>query len=69
MARRFSWKRATGLTSAKRKLSGKTGIPLTKSGRQRKLKRVASGGGCCLMLLQLVAWLATGVTVIIVSVR
>lgn len=33
----FSWKRALGITKAKRKISKATGIPLTKSGRQRKL--------------------------------
>ena len=33
----FSWKRALGITSAKRKISRATGIPLTRSGRQRKL--------------------------------
>lgn len=33
----FSWKRAVGLTAAKSKISRTTGIPLTRSGRQRKL--------------------------------
>jgi hypothetical protein len=33
----FSWKRALGVTTAKRKISRATGIPLTRSGRQRKL--------------------------------
>ena len=33
----FSWKRALGITSAKRMISRATGIPLTRSGRQRKL--------------------------------
>lgn len=32
----FSWKRALGITKAKQKISRATGIPLTKSGRQRK---------------------------------
>ncbi|MFM8553155.1 MAG: hypothetical protein ACKOBO_00860 [Acidimicrobiales bacterium] len=35
----FSWKRALGVTQAKRRLSRATGIPLTRSGRQRKLGR------------------------------
>jgi hypothetical protein len=43
----FSWKRATGLSAAKGKLSRKIGIPLTRSGRQRKLGRMA---GCLLPL-------------------
>ncbi len=36
----FSWKRALGLSSAKGKLSRFIGIPLTKSGRQRKAGRL-----------------------------
>lgn len=33
----FSWKRALGITAAKRRIARSTGIPLTRSGRQRKL--------------------------------
>ena len=33
----FSWKRALGVTAAKTKVSRAIGIPLTKSGRERKL--------------------------------
>ena len=36
----FSWKRALGITSAKRKVAKLTGIPTTKSGRQRKLGKL-----------------------------
>lgn len=47
MTRKFgfswSWKRAIGLSAAKGRLSRKIGIPLTRSGRQRKLGRMA---GC-----------------------
>lgn len=32
----FSWKRALGITSAKRKIAKATGIPTTKAGRKRK---------------------------------
>jgi hypothetical protein len=39
----FSWKRVTGVSGAKRKISRKIGIPLTRSGRRRKVKRVT---GC-----------------------
>lgn len=42
----FSWKRATGVTRAKSKVSRATGIPLTKSGRQRKVGKMVTGGGC-----------------------
>ena len=40
----FSWKRASGLSSAKAKLSRQIGIPLTRSGRQRKVGKAL---GCC----------------------
>ena len=33
----FSWKRATGVTRAKRKIAKATGIPTTKQGRRNKL--------------------------------
>lgn len=33
----FSWKRALGITAAKRKISKATGIPLTRQGRRAKL--------------------------------
>lgn len=32
----FSWKRASGLSNAKRKIAKATGIPTTKAGRKRK---------------------------------
>ncbi len=40
----FSWKRFLGITKAKRNISRKTGIPLTKSGRQQKIGRIVSKG-------------------------
>jgi hypothetical protein len=39
----FSLKRATGISGAKNRLSRKIGVPLTRSGRQRKFGRAA---GC-----------------------
>lgn len=42
----WSWKRAFGITKAKRIISKATGIPLTKSGRQRKVGKMVTGGGC-----------------------
>lgn len=33
----FSWKRALGITSAKRKIANATGVPTTKQGRRNKL--------------------------------
>lgn len=44
----FSPKRALGISSAKGKISRAIGIPLTRSGRQRKFGRMA---GCCLPML------------------
>jgi hypothetical protein len=36
----FSWKRALGVTAAKRRFSRATGIPTTRSGRRAKLGRI-----------------------------
>lgn len=33
----FSWKRALGITQAKQKISRKTGVPMSKSGLERKI--------------------------------
>lgn len=41
----FSWKRAIGVTSAKRRLAKATGIPTTRSGRQRKAGKMM---GCAI---------------------
>ena len=35
----WSWKRAVGISAVKSKIARKTGIPTTKSGRQRKVGR------------------------------
>ena len=42
----FSWKRAAGISGAKGRMSRRIGIPLTRSGRERKLGRMTSGGRC-----------------------
>ena len=44
----FSWRRALGVSQAQARLSRKIGIPLSRSGRQRKLGRSV---GCCWVLL------------------
>ena len=36
----FSWKRALGVTKAKRKISKATGIPTSRSGRRAKVGRM-----------------------------
>ncbi len=33
----FSWKRFVGITQAKQKIARETGIPMTKSGMERKI--------------------------------
>ena len=58
----FSWKRLVGITGMKQKISRRTGIPMTKSGRQRKIGKMMTGGGglinviivICLILLSIV---------------
>ena len=54
----FSWKRALGISSAKPRIARKIGIPLTRSGRQRKAGRAL---GCMIPLtLGLGSLLAAG---------
>jgi len=52
----FSWKRALGVSQAQARLSRKFGIPLSRSGRQRKIGR--SLGCCWLMLVSVAGWVA-----------
>lgn len=40
----FSWKRAVGISGMKSRISRQIGLPLTRSGRQRKVGRAL---GCC----------------------
>ena len=56
----FSWKRASGLSAAKGRVSRSIGIPLTRSGRQKKLGRAA---GCCVMLALLLAVIAASAAI------
>jgi hypothetical protein len=45
----FSWRRALGISAAKARLSRRIGIPLTRSGRERKLGHlVATAPAGCL---------------------
>ena len=56
----FSWRRALGISQAQARLSRQIGIPLSRSGRQRKVGKMA---GCCLPMvigagaLRLFLWL------------
>jgi len=47
----FSWKRFTGISAAKSKISRSIGIPLTKSGRQQKIGRMVMGKGCLITVI------------------
>jgi hypothetical protein len=57
----FSWRRALGISQAQARLSRQIGIPLSRSGRQRKAGKLT---GCCVPLLfgagvlGLLSWLA-----------
>ena len=46
----FSWKRFLGISAAKSRIFRTIGIPLTRSGRQRKIGRMVTGGGCIIIL-------------------
>lgn len=46
----WSWKRAVGISAAKGRISRAVGVPLTRSGRERRIGRAMSGTG--------VGWLA-----------
>lgn len=48
----FSWKRALGVTAAKRKISKATGIPTSRQGRQAKIGRMT---GCLIPTLIAIA--------------
>lgn len=47
----FSWKRLTGISGTKARVSRATGVPFTRSGRQRKIGRAVTGGGCLIPTL------------------
>ncbi len=44
----FSWRRALGISQAQARLSRQIGIPLSRSGRQRRAGKMA---GCCVPLM------------------
>lgn len=53
--RGFSWKRALGVTKAKRDFARATGIPTSRASIKRKLKRKAAKGAGCSTLMLIVA--------------
>ena len=44
----FSWNRLLGISAMKSRISRRIGVPLTRSGRQRKM---GAAMGCCLVVL------------------
>ncbi|KNF09290.1 hypothetical protein CLPU_3c00680 [Gottschalkia purinilytica] len=58
----FSWKRATGVTKAKQNFSRKTGIPTTRSGRQRK---AGSAMGCATFIMLSILIIITLILIIL----
>ena len=46
----FSWRRLLGVSAAKSRISRSIGIPLTRGGRERKIGRMITGGGCLVLL-------------------
>lgn len=65
----FSWKRAIGISAAKSRLSRQIGIPMTRSGRQQKIGRMMTGGGCLVMLAYLGALPIAVIVVTMVFIR
>ena len=60
----FSWKRALGLSGLKAKVSRHLGVPLTRSGRQRKVGRALG----CLVLLTVSSAFAGALAVLLLAV-
>jgi len=60
----FSWKRLVGISRVKSNISRKTGIPLTRSGRNQKIGRIVTKGCFGSMLLLL----SFGLAIVIVFV-
>lgn len=50
----FSWKRLLGISAAKSRISKSIGIPLTRSGRQQKVGRIVTGGGCLILIAAII---------------
>ncbi len=59
----FSWKRLIGITRIKQRVSRQIGIPLTRSGRHRKLGAMIMGKGCLFIIC-----LFTTITILVIRV-
>jgi hypothetical protein len=58
----FSWRRLLGISQAKARLSRKIGIPLTRSGRERKLGAML---GCLVPTIGMVVIVVLGILILI----
>ena len=58
----FSMNRALGITQAKQRFARATGIPTTRSGRQRKAARMMGCGGCLIQILAIVLLLSFAIS-------
>jgi hypothetical protein len=59
----FSWKRAVGISALKNKISKKTGVPLTRFGRQRKVGQMM---GCMLPMAAMLFMLIFAVCILVI---
>jgi hypothetical protein len=57
----FSWKRFLGISAMKSRISRSIGIPLTRSGRQRKL---GSSMGCLIYIIILICLLLIPILIV-----
>jgi len=64
----FSWKRLLGISAAKARISRRIGIPLTRSGRERKIGRMITGGNC-LVAAVLLGGFPLAVLLLVAAVR
>jgi len=62
----FSWKRFTGVSAAKSRIFRAIGIPLSKSGREQKIGRMITRGGC---LVVVGGWIVLALAACCVVVR
>jgi hypothetical protein len=62
----FSWSRLLGISAAKSRLSRKIGIPLTRSGRQRK---AGAALGCLLLVAMTALMLGSAAAITAMIVR
>jgi hypothetical protein len=62
----FSWSRFLGISAAKSRVSRQIGIPLTRSGRQRKL---GAAMGCFTLSVFVLLALATATAMTLVAIR